>query len=373
MKILAVAWNDMRRILRDRQALFWLLVGPVIFVCFFGLLLRDTGPGKPLLRLLDRDEAGYVARALTSVLEQDGIIVRAVESIQPGRLTLVVPEGATRRMAAGEQVELVLHARSDPGTAEQGLSFAIQRALVAIVLQAHPADVPHSLSAARIRQRLAANTVIRVVEQAGEGVAPEPPPTGFRHSVPAYLVMFLLMNLLASGADIAGERKDGQLRRMAMAPVPHYQIVLGKLAGRFAIGWILMLWLLGLGFVVFRMEWVEHPWALLGFLSLFAFAAAAAGLLIGTLFRDPDKAAAASIWAVILLSPLGGLWWPLEVVGPTLRRIGTLVPTGWAMQGLSAALNFGAGPLELAPWAAAFAVLGLVCLLLASRRLRPAG
>jgi len=108
---------------------------------------------------------------------------------------------------------------------------------------------------------------------------------------------------------------------------------------------------------------------LFGFLSLFALASASLGILLGTCFRDPDKCRAVAIWTAVLLAPLGGLWWPIEIVGPTMRRISYIVPTGWAMEPVNAMLAFGAGAGEVAPFAAAFAVMFIVTFALASRRL----
>ena len=106
-----------------------------------------------------------------------------------------------------------------------------------------------------------------------------------------------------------------------------------------------------------------------GFLTIFALASASMGLLLGTVFSDPDKCRSAAIWGTVILSPLGGLWWPLDLVGGTMRTIGHLVPTGWAMEGINSMLAYGAGAQEVAPYAAAFLALAAASLSLAVRRL----
>jgi len=63
------------------------------------------------------------------------------------------------------------------------------------------------------------------------------------------------------------------------------------------------------------------------------------------------------------------LWWPIEIVGPTLRRVAHLVPTGWAIERINAMLAFGAGPREILPFAASFALLFVTTFALAARRL----
>jgi len=40
--VAVIAWSDIRRVLRERESLFWLFVGPLIFTIFFGLLFRPA-------------------------------------------------------------------------------------------------------------------------------------------------------------------------------------------------------------------------------------------------------------------------------------------------------------------------------------------
>ena len=61
----------------------------------------------------------------------------------------------------------------------------------------------------------------------------------------------------------------------------------------------------------------------------------------------------------------------LEVVGPTMRRVGHMVPTGWAMEAVNAMLAFGAGTREIWPHGAAFAAVFAVAFTLDKRRLKP--
>ena len=208
-----------------------------------------------------------------------------------------------------------------------------------------------------------------VVIEGDLGVSRREVTTGFQRSVPSYLVMFVFLNLLVSGAGIAEDRASGRLKRIAMAPVSPREIVLGKLLGRFAIGWIQIVYMLGFGLVV-GIRWADHSWVFFAFLSLFALASASLGILMGTLFKDPDKCASTAVWVAILLAPLGGLWWPLETVGPFMRQIAYLVPTGWAMEGVNALLAFGAGAWDVAPFALGFLALFAATFPLAARRLR---
>jgi ABC-2 type transport system permease protein len=358
--VLVIAWSDIRRVLRERESLFWLFVGPLIFTVFFGLLFKPPAPRRPALAIWNQDASPAVVQAITPLLETDGVSVSEAKAVEPERVTLVVPAGAAEAVQAGTGVALTLHAGREETSGERSLRFKIQKAITRVYFAP-----PGSAAAAAAAPAEGPLTIA----EGDLGVPRREVTAGFQRSVPSYLVMFVFLNLLVSGAGIAEDRASGRLRRIAVAPVSRREIILGKLLGRFAIGWIQIVYMLGFGLLV-GIRWAEHSWVLFGFLSLFALASASLGILLGTLFTDPDKCATTAVWAAILLAPIGGLWWPLETVGPAMRRLAYFVPTGWAMEGVNAMLAFGAGAWDVAPFALGFAALFAASFALAARRLQ---
>jgi ABC-2 type transport system permease protein len=340
--------------------LFWIFLGPLIFTVFFGLLFQPRPVERPRLALVNQDATAEVTQSLARLLEDDGVTAQLVDEVERDRLTLVVPRGAAAALREGTKAEFVLHAGSEETSRERDLRFKAQKALTRLYF---------AFAGTESASGQPQSDGPLVVREDSLGVERRDMTTGFQRSVPAYLVMFVFLNLLVSGAGIAEDRASGRLRRMAMAPVSTREIVLGKLLGRFAIGWVQVAYMLVVGLVV-GIEWAAHFWVFFGFLSLFALASASLGILLGTLFKDPDKCASIAVWTAILLSPLGGLWWPLEIVGPFMRRVAYVVPTGWAMEGVNAMLAFGAGIGEIWPFALGFAALFAVTFPLAARRLQ---
>ncbi|MCX6551396.1 MAG: ABC transporter permease [Acidobacteria bacterium] len=355
--VLVIAWYDIKRVLRERESLFWIFVGPLIFTVFFGLLFKPSEPQRPKLAVINQDASDDVLRGIQPWMERNGVAVAPATTVVPGRFTLVIPAGAAADIRDGKAAAFTLHAGADESNAERNVRFKLQQAVTRLYLGLDSAS------------RAASGDGPLVVREADIGVARRETTTGFQRSVPAYLVMFVFLNLLVSGAGIAEDRASGRLRRISMAPVSRREIVLGKLLGRFAIGWIQIVYMLAFGLIV-GIRWADHPWVFFGFLSLFALSSASLGILMGTLFTDPDKCASMAVWVAILLAPLGGLWWPLEIVGPVMRQLAYVVPTGWAMEGVNAMLAFGAGARDVAPFAAGFLALFAVSLPLAARRLR---
>ena len=370
MNALIITGNDLKRLMRERTSLFWIFVGPVIFTSFFGILFRPQPAGPAIIALVNHDQDAYVADTLTTLLKADKIILTGRDTVPSGEWALEVPKDAASAMAANKPVKIIFHSREEETSAERSVRFKIQKALTTIYLQANPADAKAAAGGGTLEQRLARNNVI-AIQRRDIGVKRREITAGFQRSVPSYLVMFIFLNQLVAGAGIAEERASGRLRRMFVAPIGKWDIVIGKLLSRMATGWTQMVFMLLLGVFVFKIQWAEHTWVLFGFLTLYTLASASLGVWLGTLFKDPDKCRTTAIWTAILLSPLGGLWWPLEIVGPTMRKVGSIVPTGWAMESVNSMLAFGAGARDIAPHAAALAGLLAVSLFLAVRRFEP--
>jgi ABC-2 type transport system permease protein len=64
-------------------------------------------------------------------------------------------------------------------------------------------------------------------------------------------------------------------------------------------------------------------------------ASAGMGLFLAGLVRTFEQQMAIGVIFVIATSMLGGLFWPLEILSPTMQRIGHLTPQAWAMEGLT--------------------------------------
>lgn len=71
--------------------------------------------------------------------------------------------------------------------------------------------------------------------------------------------------------------------------------------------------------------------------------AASLGVLIGSLVVNEDKTIGLCVLASMVMAALGGCWWPMEIVPETMKIIGHLFPTAWAMDSLHQLISFGGG------------------------------
>jgi ABC-2 type transport system permease protein len=128
------------------------------------------------------------------------------------------------------------------------------------------------------------------------------------------------------------------------------EIILGKLLHLGLVGFIQAMVLMAAGqligvFGIFGIEftWGPNWWAVALFVIPFSFAVASLTLLIGGLFRTTQQAESLGWLFGMVLSALGGCWWPLEIMPRTAQIIGWFVPTYWSMKALHGVVTFGRG------------------------------
>jgi ABC-2 type transport system permease protein len=365
-----VARNDIRLMLRDRGTVFWSFVGPFLFMMFFGVLFRDVPAEKSSLTIRNVDTSPAFATALTVLLRADSVSVKNADGATDPADTfvLVIPVGSSDSLQAGRLPHLVLRTPEDnPTPREQTLRAQTLRAILGAFLGLTPADLHATLDEAAVRARVVFEPTIRLDRRK---LAYAPPSFGFQHTVPAYLVMFLLMSLMTSGAEILiAERRAGQLRRAQVSSTAASEILCGKFLSRFAFAWIQIAAMLGVGILVFHVRFGTHPEALFACLAAIALCATGMGLLFATLFRNADKAGGFGSLIVMAMAALGGCWWPLEIVPGWMRKVAFLLPTGWGYDGLNRVMALNSGLRDIVPHVAVLLGIAAVTLWLSIRRL----
>jgi ABC-2 type transport system permease protein len=341
--ILLIAVNDLRLFLREKSGYFWLFGSPLLFAFFMGFANRGPGSSsspKPGIYIEDRD-GGFLARALKHEIGAKGVTIMTNAAEDERRL--VIPEGFTENVLAKTPVKLEFSrmkaAREEAATM---VELRLVRALVALnsyVLEYSATRLPLNEEAlARLQSK--SNPVAL---KASFGTR-KPIPSGFNQSVPGILVMFTMMNLLIfGGATLAGERRDGVLRRLLAQPLNRRELVIGKIAGLFLLGAAQIVFLLLAAKLLMRVSFSGNLHLLILIMALYALVAAALGVFIGSVISREDKIIAVCVLASMAMAALGGCWWPLEIVPENVRLVGHFFPTAWTTDALHQILSFGGG------------------------------
>jgi len=383
--VIVIARHELRLTLADRSAVLWLFLLPLVFATFFGLVLggggSDPSQAQARLTIVDHDGGG-VARLLIDQLASERLNLVELtpeehETAESLVRTLIIPEGFSTGVLAGEQATLRLE--KEPDTSSEAALVAQARIVAAIshlvgrlVVFDQNAEQGVTPTAEALVQSEPQIDLVAVESRfAGRQ---QTPPDGFSQSIPGNTVMFVMLVALTYGAaTLTAERSGGQLRRLVTAPVSRTEIVIGKIAGRLVVAWLQVSFLVPASLIVAWLIGVDYPARALEMwlvLLVYALAVAPLGVLFGAVFTDPDRAANIGVISTLVMAAFGGCWWPIEIVSPTLQKFALLFPTGWAMHAMHQVVSFGNGLGDTAPALAVLLGFSVVFAAAASRLLR---
>ncbi|HZI94995.1 MAG TPA: ABC transporter permease [Patescibacteria group bacterium] len=339
---MALAREDLRLTLRERSSIFWIFIAPFLWVAFFGTFNRPQDPAqlKIALSVIEQEDTPMAER-LVQGLEAENFRITVVKPGQtvatgddaPPR-TLTIPAGFGEAIAQRRKVSLEL--REARGASPDG-TFAARIALHRAIVRLLGAEAMDGFDPAQ--------DAVTVAASWGGG---RQMPSGRYQTIPGNLVMFVLIATVTYGAALlASERRQGILRRLAVSPMRRWELIAGKALGRIAVALVQVGVFVLMSLTIFRIEWGSSPIGLALLVLAFVCAAAAIGMLGGTLFSSPDAASGVGIVVVLAMSALGGCWWPSEVMPGWLRQASFIFPTAWAMNGLHELLSWGGGVREV--------------------------
>jgi ABC-2 type transport system permease protein len=159
-------------------------------------------------------------------------------------------------------------------------------------------------------------------------------------SVAGTAVMMLLFGLAACGTTILQERDSGTLRRLLITPAPRAAILAGKFAFTFTIGLLQLAVMFAFGALVFRIPVFRSPGALLLVCIATCAACTGFGIFIATVARTQKQVEGISTLVILLMSSLGGSWWPLFITPKWMQIAGHFTLNAWAMDGFLGVLAY---------------------------------
>ncbi|HMA53028.1 MAG TPA: ABC transporter permease [Acidobacteriota bacterium] len=369
-RILHVAANDLRLMVRDKVFFFWTLAFPILFIVLFGLLYKagDSAPAAAELTVVNLDQGRWGSYFLGKI-EGPGIAVTVTdkEPAEYSRL-LVLPADFSAKIEARLGQALAFKKRSGASTSaaarvETRLYQAIARTISELVLYG-------SGDLAKFLDGHAAFRELVVVKGEFPPKTVTVVPSGFDHSIPGTTVQFIMMMVLIyGGVSVMEERKKGILGRLLFSPLSTGELFRAKLLGRWGMGLLQALMLFAVGTIFFRLNLGSVPLALL-VIAVFALAMAALSVFIGSLLAKEDVIIGLSVLLANIFAALGGCWWPNEIVPPTVRLFARISPAYWAMDALHKLTFFQGGFADIAVQAGVLAALAAVLTAVAGKAFR---
>ena len=374
--LLVITFNDLRLFLKDKAGYVWLFLAPLGFIYFTGIVSSGPkdAPSNPLPSvLIENLDQGFMGHLLLKEMSAKGLQVIAQDSNQKASRRIHIPPDFTEKIQSQQKVKLT-YMKLEGSSEESAAMIELRLIQATLGINAHlvewatQAELGSPLSEEALEPLLSDRDTVQLNASyiGGHSI-----PSGFKQSLPGYLVMFIMMNLLIFGAtSIASERKNGVLRRLATLPIGRWQVVVGKILGRFLLGCVMIAFLLSVSWLLFGVDVAQSPIALLLTLGLFTWLAASLGVLVGSINSNPDKIVGLCVVLSMMMAALGGCWWPLEITPDSMQLVGHIFPTAWAMDALHQLISFGGGLHEIKMELGVLAGFTLVTNVLAARFLK---
>ena len=383
MSALAITRVSVQRYLRDRTALFFMVVLPVMVILIVGATVRGFSTFRVGVVDLGAGQAGQeVNTALTKAADLEvhhfTTLAGATTALARGEVStaVVLPAGMDSALRSGSTVTITVLAEPADST-QQAAATAVRSAIISqgsqvqaalfAVAQASGSLDQDLVRAAAVQPHVPQATVDNRQVDSRASVLPE----GFSYSAPTMLVLFVFLNALAGGANIIETGKLGMYERMATTPIRSVTIVAGETLTYVAIALLQSLLIVTVGATAFGVSWGD-PLAATALISIWALVGAGAGMLSGTLFRTPEQASAMGPVVGIAFGMLGGCMWPLSIVGSLMRQVGHATPQAWAVDAWTAVLSRSGTLGDIVPDLAVLAGFALAFLSIATFRLRRA-
>ena len=407
-KVLQLSWHDLRIFLSNRGNLVSLLVVPIVMTLVVGVFTSGDGgePASIRVDVLDRDNSLLSMQLVESLRQANSSLLlcpvdndvedrcqigqerqfdreRAVTRVEEGTTqgAIVIPEGFAAQVRAFEAVDIVLYSLQEagaPGILEQAASAAIQRVNGAGVAARTGSQLLSGVEDLSLEGQRRRDFEQAVYARAAEIWEAEPARVsleytgehqvggvgsnlqqGLGQSVPGMGTLFVMFTVFGGMTALIVERKQWTLQRLVVAPLSRAQLLGGKILARFTLGILQFVVVFGVG-IAAGIQLGEDPLALILLAIAYTLAITALSFALGTWLENEAQASGFSLLLSLVLAPLGGAWWPLEIVPEFMQVLGHLSPVAWAMDGFHA-LIFNNGALQdvLLPVAVLLGIAGI--------------
>jgi ABC-type multidrug transport system permease subunit len=351
--------------IRDREAVIWSLIAPVIMAWLFGSMFAQDEPGPTTVLVDGGVNPAWVTDVFSGLLADDRIAV--VDSA--GAARVVLPDSLFARLAAGEKATVTVVRDGASSLRANAVAAKAREVMYSLAFRPGLQDPDSPPTEAEVAAVIAAtgpmHLDVKSLGQKPRSVA------GIDHQLPAMLVMFLMFQLMTFFMVLWVEDiKTGKIKRIVMSPTPMRDLFYAQLASRFLWGLLQVIVILGVGSLLLGVH-LDIPWVSFALmLFVYMIAAISLGMFAATFFRTTEKANAVGVIAGLVMAALGGCWWPLEVVSDGMRAVAMALPTGLMMSAMEEFIALG----PQAPFPRfnflALAVMAAVLMPIAIRRMR---
>jgi len=381
MKILAIAWKDLRSTLRNRPALVMMLVAPMALAALLGFAFgggtggfeiaatkvvvanQDAGGAEP-----GQNAGAAIQEVLTSKDLADVLETTTVSSAAAARravddgdaaIAVIVPEDFSAVVfgadpAAKSQVELYENPTSEIGgsivegvvgrvLADFNGARAAAAGAVALAAQGDdpidPAQVAGAAAEAFAHDG-GVSGALRITERSAKVGKSEEEVSVTGLILAGMMVFFMFFGAGNVARTILTEDRDGTMPRLFTTPTRHGTIIAGKFVSTFVTVLAQAVVLLIAGRLIFGIAWGRLD-AVILLTVVTAGVAGGLALLVIAFARTPAQAGAIGAGVYLILALLGGNFTGTAQSGTTYATVQQFTPNGWLLHGWDTAMRGG--------------------------------
>ena len=333
LRPLHIALLELRMFLSNRAELAFSIALPILlFALMYGALSSEAEVFTPA-SVVDLDGGAHARElverldSLAAVEVQERTEASADSALDRSAIlfVVVIPDGFSEALEAGEPTPLVFRQRGNGGDTGQ-IVAAIVRGIARdmatdarVRVQTHRALDGSGVAPERIEAEVDNQVALLrssppvVVEVRRPGEDPEEGPNDdlFSRLLPGLIVMFVMFSVTLAAQAMVEDRRTGTLERLMTTRLGVNQLFLGKLLSGVLRAMFQTVVMLSLAFIVFQ------PGGPLAFIELLAFALLAAAaftgvsLVIGAVARTRNQAAWAAVFFTLVMVVFSGTFFQI--------------------------------------------------------------
>jgi ABC-type transport system involved in cytochrome c biogenesis permease component len=240
-----IARLELTLALRDREAVIWSLLAPIVMAAIFGAMFNESPPGPTRVTIDAGTNPPVVAHGFELLLERRGL------EVGDAGIRVQLPDSLVDRMLDGRGATGRVVKKDEGDMLVMAVNAAVREALYVFAFRAH-----------LLRDGTVGNDTGRLVGTPGPlsvhastlGSAPRVV-TGSERTLPSMLVMFIMFQLTTFFMVLwVDDLRTGKMKRIIMSPTRTRDILLGNVIARLLWAALQVLVILGVGSLVLRVH-----------------------------------------------------------------------------------------------------------------------
>ena len=313
---------------RDRTALFFTILFPVLFLLLFGSLYKNTS--SPHVTVLEVGQVGLLDQAQAAAPSQLGKVLSISHTSDLQTALADVRKGTYDAAVQQRGHTLVVHY----SIADQTTAGIVQAVFSSLVQQADTAAAG-TKSAYQLTTQQVEDKSLKPIQ---------------------YLAPGLLGWAIASGGTFGAAitlvnwRENKLLRRLRLAPVSVGSVVLARVAVTIAVAMAELVVFIAIattpyfGLRLSSYWWMAIPVVICGTLAFMAI-----GLLVGSFAKSQQAATAVANLIILPMAFLGGAFIPLDYAPSWIKDVSYAMPLRYLVTGMQDVMARGEGPASALP------------------------